>query len=271
MSNNNINNNHRRQRLFFAGAIAGLAFILAFAALFSALAQTNPASAQTMQHQGMANQGSMAQGIAGQQQEQQPYSKMFSSTGSSAARGVQVTGVSVTGDSEVTVSLRYTGTGRSPGITIMANTNPMAMMGMMHGPTMSSSGMMMGGSGGMGGGGMMMGGSGGMTAAAGNTSYPMWNSTQWQQWHTQMARQLAQAGNTTTQWQDWHNQMMMNPAMGNATSPMTMAQPQQLQLQVGSTAVDPGWRNGSFKVRLDGDGSAYDSGQIMVAVFPLTG
>ena len=42
------------------------------------------------------------------------------------------------------------------------------------------------------------------------------------------------------------------------------------QMQVGSNAIDAGWKTGTFKVKLEGDGSAYDSGHIMVMVFPFT-
>jgi hypothetical protein len=145
---------------------------------------------------------------------------------------------------------------------IVANTNPTTMMSMMHGST-ASSGMM--GAGMMGGmqGTSMMGSSmmGGMGMAS-SSSYPTWTNSQWQEWHTQMAHQLALSN--STQWEQWHTQMMMSPTWTNST-----AMP-HANLQVGSSAVDAGWKNGSFKVKLEGDGSAYDSEHIMVAVFPLT-
>lgn len=235
------------RQLFLAGTIAGLASVMAFAALFSALESS--ASAQ-MAHQGM-DMGAMGPGMMATAGTGQPYGGIFSSSGSSVVSNVKVTGVSITGDSQVSVSLRYTGTGESPGVVIVANTNPATMMSMMHGST-ASSGMM-----GMGGMGMMDG-----TFATSTSSYPAWSNTQWQEWHTQMAHQLALSN--STQWEQWHTQMMTNPVWTNSTAIPYAA------MQVGSSAVDAGWKNGSFKVKLEGDGSAYDSTQIMVAVFPLT-
>ncbi|MEM2139559.1 hypothetical protein [Nitrososphaera sp.] len=238
------------RQLFLAGTIAGLAAVMAFAALFSALGSS--ASAQ-MQHQGM-DMGAMGSGMMATGSTTQ-YGGMFSSSGSSVVSNVRVTGVSITGDSQVSVSLRYTGTGSAPGVVIVANTDPAAMMSLMHGST--ASGGMMGHGSAMGGMGMM----GGMSATS-MSSYPAWSNAQWQAWHTQMAQQLATTN--STQWQAWHTQMMANPVWTNSTSIPYAT------MQVGSTAVDAGWKNGSFKVKLEGAGSAYDSAQIMVAVFPLT-
>lgn len=244
---------------FLAGTIAGLASVMAFAALFST--PQDAASAQMMQHQGM-NAGAMGPNMMASSSAGQSYSRMFSGSGSSAVSNVKVTGVSITGDSEVTVSLRYTGAGESPSLVVIANTNPAAMMTVMHGPAASSGSMGMGGmqgAGMMGQGGMMSG----MSMMSGSSGYPAWTSAQWQQWHTQMAHQLSMTN--STQWEQWHTQMMMSPVWSGST-----VMPHVDSLQVGSSAVDAGWKNGSFKVKLEGDGSAYDSGQVMVMVFPLT-
>jgi hypothetical protein len=242
------------RQLLMTGVIAGAGVILVFAVLFSTL--QNAASAQMMQHQGM---GAMGPGMMPASSTSQSYGGTFSSSASSAVSNVKVTGVSITGAGKVTVSLRYTGTGASPGVVLVANTDPTTMMSMMHGTSASSGMMGMGGMQGMG----MMGS--GMTGAMpmASSSYPAWTNAQWQQWHTQMAGQLAMTN--STQWQDWHSQMMMNPAW-NSTSTM----PHASALQIGSTAVDAGWKNGTFKVKLQGDGSAYDSEHIMAMVFPLT-
>lgn len=60
--------------------------------------------------------------------------------------------------------------------------------------------------------------------------------------------------------------MMMSPSWWNSTSTV----PQYSSLQVGSTAVDAGRTNGSFKVRLEGTCTAYGSSDIKAMVFPLT-
>ena len=76
---------------------------------------------------------------------------MFNVIGMSMVQDVRVSGVSITGDNTVSVNLTYSGNGTSPGVTIVAMTNHMAMM----------MNMMMGGGGMMSGGGgfpgMMMG------------------------------------------------------------------------------------------------------------------
>jgi hypothetical protein len=239
------------RQLLLTGIAAGVGAVLGFAALFSSL--QGAASAQMMQHQGM---GAMGPGMMPASSTSQPYGGMFSSSASSVVGNVKVTGLSITGAGEVSVSLRYTGTGTSPGVVIVANTNPTAMMSVMHGSSASSGMMGMGGMQGMGSG--MMG-----AMPAASSSYPSWSNAQWQQWHTQMAGHLAMTN--STQWQDWHSQMMMNPAW-NSTSTM----PYSPAVQIGSTAVDAGWKSGTFKVKLQGDGSAYDSEHIMAMVFPLT-
>jgi hypothetical protein len=239
---------------------------------------SNQAAAQmgAMQH----GQGTMGPGMMATTGQWQTNQGPFSATGGSVVNNVRVTGVAVTGDSEVTVSLRYMGTGRAPSVVVIANTNPTAIMSAMHG---GMGGMMQGGMGGMMSGGMMGGMQGmgmmGSGSAAGNV--PAWNSTQWQQWHEQMSLQLGQIDSSQwQQWQDWHTQMMGNPqlmgpammgsGMGPALNLATVA-PQSAPTMIGSDAIDAGWRNGTFKVSLEGDGSAFDSSQVMVMVFPLTG
>jgi len=228
-------------KIFVFGIVAGFAVAIGLAAVFSAI--LTPSTAQMMQHQGM-DMGTMGQGMMTSGNVGFSQSGVFSGSGSSAVSNVQVTGIAVTGDNEVTVYLRYIGTGEAPSVVIVAHTNMMGMMTMMHGGSMGMGGMPM------------------MTS--GSSTFPTWSNTQWQQWHTQMTRQLGQLN--STQWQDWHTQMMMNPSWSNSTSTV----PRYSSLQVGSTAVDAGWSNGSLKVRLEGAGTAYGSNDIMAMVFPLT-
>jgi hypothetical protein len=237
------------RQLLLAGTIGGLALALGLAALFSIL---TAASAQMMQHQGM-DMSSMGSGMAMSVSMHQ--SKMFSGSGHSAVSNVQVTGIAITGDNEATVYLKYTGAGAAPSVVIVAHTNRMDMMSMMHGGMPGTPGMGMMNQGG----GMM----GSMSSMQG-TSYPAWSKAQWHQWHTQMAHQLATTN--STQWQGWHDQIMMNPTLLNSTS----TAPQASNLQVGSAALSAGWKNGAFKVKMQGDGSAYDASDIMAMVFPLT-
>lgn len=219
---------------------------------------------------GMMNQGSMGQGMMSNTNSWQQNQGSFSVTAGSMADNVSVTGVAVTGDDEITVSLRYTGTGEPDGVVVIANTNPSMMMSRIHG---SSSGMMSGG--------MMSGMMGGMQGMGGSmmgsqAANPMWyNNTDWQAWHEQMAQWHGQLD--SSQWQEmqaWHNQMAAQGAMGpgmampgmNSTSMPYSAS----QSQTGSSAIRDGWSDGNYRVVLQGDGSAYDSGQLMVMVFPLT-
>jgi hypothetical protein len=187
---------------------------------------------------------------------------MFNANGMSNVDNVQVTGVSIAGDSEVTINLRYVGSETSPAVTLAVMTNHMSIMQ---------------GAGMMGGMGMMHGGRGGMMMQpmmGYESASPAWqNNTQWQQWHAQMAQWHGQLN--STQWagmQAWHNSMMAQGAMGpgnpwwNGTS---AAWPEQSQ--TGSRVLDAGWTDGSVTVRLEGSGSAYDSKDVQVVVFPLTG
>jgi hypothetical protein len=256
----------KKRQSLLAGGIIGLASIAAVFVLFSALVN---ASAQTMQHQGAGTgmgMGDMGPGMTAMGNTSQPHNGMFSGSGSSAVNNVQVTGIAVTADKEASVYLRYTGTGQAPGVVIVAHTNKMGMMSMMHGGMTGMYGM-----GGMQGMGMMGQGTmmGGMSTMPSSGSYPAWTNAQWQQWHSQMAQELARSN--STHGQNWHSQMMMNPTWLNSSSTATTAMPHDFGMQVGSKAVNEGWKNGTFKVKLEGDGSAYSSSDIMAMVFPLTG
>jgi hypothetical protein len=156
---------------------------------------------------GMMGHGSMGSDMASGAQAQHG----FNASGGSVVDDVAVTGIAVTDGDELTVSLRYSGTGESPGVIVVATTNPMATMQRMHG-SMGMSGMQ-----GMG-------------------------------------------------------NMMDQGMMGNTTMPMnSTAMPDMaLEQQLGGRALDSGWNNGNFRIALEGDGSAYDSGRLMVMVFPLT-
>lgn len=137
------------RKLFFAGIIGGVAIAVALASLFSSMA----ASAQLTAP--MQNQTYMMQHK--QNYLSKPHDTgLFSVMGMSMAKNVTITGVSVTGDNEVTVNVRYTGNGTAtPGIGVFAMTNG---MGMMHHMMMSHMGAMMYGQNyGMGPGNSMMG------------------------------------------------------------------------------------------------------------------
>lgn len=199
-------------KVFLIGMIGGLAVALGLAAVFSAIATQS--TAQMMQHnsgmtgtQMMINPSMMSMQAPWQWNNK----ATFSANGMSNVENVQITGISITGERDVTVNLRYHGNGTTPSVTVIALTNPMPMMGMMHG----SSGM-----------GMM---DGSMMNRPGITSNNSWNAT--------------------------------------ATSiPFTA-----FQSQTGSSVMNAGWTSETtLKVRIDGDGSAYDINGIHVMVFPLT-
>lgn len=107
------------------GIIGGVALAVALASLFS----TGAATAQMMS---MPNQ-QMTQ----HQQMQSPYQgmkqSMFSASGMSMIQDVRITGVSITGDNEITVSMTYGGNGTSPSVTVVGMTNHRGMMDMMVG------------------------------------------------------------------------------------------------------------------------------------------
>jgi hypothetical protein len=159
---------------------------------------------------------------------------------------VQVSGISVSGDKQVTVNIRYTGNDTAPSVVVIAKSDPMmrgASDGMMAGGPMHS-GMMMGGMGMMDamptGQGMIYGG-----------QYPAWNGTQWRQWHMQMAELHAQMNSTQINGlHQMHNMisnqnMMMDPGMmsgpqmlmWNGTSMVNFSH----QPLVGSTVLESGW------------------------------
>lgn len=156
---------------------------------------------------------------------------MFSVMGMSMAKDVAVTGVSVTGDSEVSVNVRYTGNATStPGLGVFVMTNHMGMMkehmmgGMMYGGQQYA----MGGFNPM----MMMGGNNN-NMMAGNGSMMM-NGTQ----------------------QQWNGTMMQNSWASHSGSNFVKA---------GWTAS-----GNTIKVKLDG-ASAYDARDIMVMVCTYLG
>ena len=126
-------------KLLSLGMIGILAVAsMALAALFSS--QTATAQMMTMQNQMMQQ--------SNPQQQPGMNHNMFSVMGMSMVPDVRVTGVSITGNNTVSVNLTYTGNGTSPGVTIVAMTNHMAMMmNMMMGPWMMNPGMMMNNSG----------------------------------------------------------------------------------------------------------------------------
>jgi hypothetical protein len=250
--------------MLFVGLAGGLVVAVGLALLFSAV--STQSTAQMMGHQGMTS-GTMGPGMMATQSTDTPWQwnqrSTFNANGMSTADSVQITGVSVTGDDEVTVNLRYDGPGTSPAVTVIAISNPIAMQGSMG---MGSGMMGMEGMGMMHGSQSMMGGS--WSAA------PVWqNNTQWQQWHDQMAQwnsQMAQWHGqlNSTQWeqmQAWHDQMM---AQGMTTVQGQLAASQS---QTGSSVLDAGWTSGAtVTVRLEGTGSAYDGNGVHVMVFPLT-
>lgn len=287
-----------QNKVFLIGIVAGLAAALGLAAAFSAMAAQASAQSAHSGHGAMGTGMAMNQSTTAAAGQSQPNSGMFGASASSMVRNVSVTGVTITGDKQVSVSLRHTGTGAGPSVVVVAITNPSAVMPMMHNAIMgmgssmgggTSQGMMMG-HGSTGGGMGMGGGMGGMShggTAATNAATPAWNSTQWQQWHAQMAQLAGQQQDPAlaSQFQQWHAQMMQNPAMmapgsmmWNATSGALAGPQQQLQqhqqhsaqAQTGSAVVNAGWQHSTVRVKLDGAGSAYDSGIVGVLVFPLS-
>ena len=216
------------RKLLLTWIIAGLTTAAIFTALVFNLSDTNSASAQMMQHR----QGMTGPSVA---QHWQP-SLGYSSSGSSFVKDVRVTGISIMADNEVAVSLMYTGMAKTPGVVLVANTNPMEMMSSMHGSMMGGNMMRM----------QEISGNNNMMPGLGGFG-PTWNA--------------AATATATTGMTD--GPLMSSGAMLNSTAMMP-------QMQVGSNAIDAGWKTGTFKVKLEGDGSVYDSGHIMVMVFPFT-
>jgi hypothetical protein len=189
---------------------------LAFTVLFS----SQTATAQMMM------QDQMMQDNIPQQHEMNH--NMFNVMGMSMVHDVRVTGLSITGNNTVSVNLTYTGNGTSPGVTIVAVTNHMAMMNKM---------MMMGHGRDHGGyyGGMTMG-----PGVMNNSGFPgmMMNPN-----------------------------MMMEPGMmGDMPSDMMMAMAgSHTGSAVVNSGWQPG---NSTSITLDGEGSAGDASDICVMVFP---
>ena len=266
-------------KLFLIGIVAGLAGALGLAGLFSAL--STPSTVQMMggNHVGMMGNSMMTTQTSGQLVPWHSTNKApFGASGISYVDNVQVTGVSITESKQVAVNLRYSGNGTSPDVVLIATTdfsmdsnNGMGMMGGMHSGMMGMGGMDMIGSMPIMGQGMMYG-----------IQNPMWNNTQWLQWHNHMAQWHGQMNDS--QWQDMqaqYSQMMTNPGMmgpgmmygqvpmWNGTAaiwPHNWQQPLR-----GSTVVESGWNsNVTLGVTLVGDGSAYDTNTVNVMVYPLT-
>lgn len=244
-----------------AGMVIGI-----LAAVIAAIAFSG--NEQASGQMGMMNHGSMGPGMMSTTSNTwQTNQGSFSATAGSMVDNVSVAGVAVTDDDEVTVTLRYTGTGDPDGVVVVATTNPTMLMSRMHGGMnsgmMGMGGNMMGGYGGIGSG-MMYGGSMGPGMMYGQSATnPMWyNNTAWQEWHNQMAAQGVigpgmMYGYNGTMGPGWWN--------STATAPFY-----SWSSQTGSSAIRGGWNSGNYIIALEGDGSAYDSGQIMVMVFPLT-
>jgi hypothetical protein len=262
-------------RLFLVGIVAGLLGVLGLAALFSTL--PGQSSAQMMGGSHMGNNMMMDFQTTGQNAPWHTTNHAsFSAFGISYVENVQVSGISVSGDNQVTVNIRYTGNDTAPSVVIIAKSDPMmrgASAGMMAGGPMHS-GMMMGGMGMMGamptGQGMIYGG-----------QYHAWNSTQWRHWHMQMAELHAQMNSTQINGlHQMHNMisaqnMMMGPGMisgpqkfiWNGTSTETFSH----QPLVGSAVLESGWSSSAtLRVTLVGDGSAHEINGASVMVYPLT-
>jgi len=255
-------------KIFLVGIVVGLVSAIALAGLFSILAFQS--TAQMMGGNNMAmmgNQGmnghtmSMNQGV--------PAPLYWKSMGSFSANGisnvqyVRVTGISISKPDEVIVSLRYNGNATSPALTVIATVH--------QGTPMNDIGSMMGYGSGMG---MMQNGIGSSMMSGSQPMMTPWNNspaiannTQWQQWHTQMAQWHGQINSTEwQQMQAWHNQIMAQMLqIQNTSDQATFPQP-----QVGSSVVSSGWNDSTIKVRLEGDGSAFESSNIEVMVYPLT-
>jgi hypothetical protein len=210
--------------------MTGVIAVAALALVSLLLSQTTAAQMMMMQEQMTQN---------GSPQQHEPNHNMFNVMGMSMVRDVRVTGVSITGNNTISVTLTHTGNATSPSVTIVAMTNHMAMMNMMMGAGND------GDYGGYHGGGMTM--EPGMMTAP-NMTMTMNNSG--------------------------FPGMMMNPdimmgsgiMMGNMDSETMVA---MAGSHTGSTVVNSGWRSGnSTSITLEGDTSARDASDICVMVFP---
>ena len=200
----------------------GMTGMIAVAALaFVSLFSSQTAAAQMMM------QDQMMQNDSPQQHEMNH--TMFNVMGMSMVPDVRVTGVSITGNNTVSVNLTYTGNGTSPGVTIVAMTNHMAMMNMMMGYGGHYDGMNIG--------------PGMMTAPnmmMNNSGFPsmMMNP----------------------------DMMMGSGVMGDMHSGMMMA---MAGSHTGSAVLNSDWQSGnSTSITLEGDRSARDASDICVMVFP---
>ena len=228
-------------KLFLIGIIAGLIGAFGLAAVFAMI--SSQGSAQMMGNfNGQTGPGMMYNrgGAASQTTAGYPWDDRaaFNANGISNVNHVQITGVSITGEHEVTVNLRYDANGTTPSITVIAASHPAAFRAMMYGSGYGQS--------------MMLG-----YGAPMMYGYQGYNITQMQNLHNQMM-----GGR--------YGYPMMNPQFYNQSSPYyghaNIAQP-----GTGSSVLNSGWQsNTSVKVRLDGQGSAYDNFGVHVMVFPLT-
>jgi|GEM_PF-2522818 len=267
-------------RIFLIGIVAGLAAAMGLAGVFSAISTQSAAQMMGGMHGGMMGNNNMMMTTTGNTPvlaHQVPWhwtnKASFGSNGISNVENVQITGISISSDKQVTVNLRYTGNGTTPSVVVVASAGSMGMMGDYGGMGMMGggmhSGMMSGGMYGMG----MMGSQMPMMGYGpyGVQMHTMWNDTQWQQWHNQMAQWHSQMSN-----QSWSNQTMNQNMMGMMRGhqmPM-MGMPmgwQHHSFLVGSTALDSEWTsNAPASVTLVGDGWAYDTNNVSVTVYPLT-
>lgn len=165
----------QRKYTFLTGILAGLVIAIGTASAFSFMAtQTfgqannnnspsdsqNQASSQMMQ--GGSNDGMSTSQMQNNQSDMQSDGtdmgssmmngmSFFSGEGVSMVDNVKVIGVSISGGNEISVSLRYSGNGTAPGVTVAAITQsmenmmmPMSMMESDNSGNMMSNGMMQG-------------------------------------------------------------------------------------------------------------------------------
>lgn len=197
--------------------MTGVGIAVALVSLFSAVT----VQGQMMQHQEIPPQGVSHQGIMKH--------IMFSANVMSMVSDVRITGVAITEDNDISVSLTYNGSGSAPSVTVIALTNPMQMMG---GSSMGSMGGMMMGS-------NMMGSS---TPMWNHPDVPTWNATQWQHWHSQMTTQLGGSYGQSASLQSQSGSALLESEWASESNP-------------GS-------------IRIDGNTSPYEASDIHVVVFP---
>ncbi|MEO9295652.1 MAG: hypothetical protein ABI347_08645 [Nitrososphaera sp.] len=120
-----------KKTLLVAGTAAGVAATIIFAALLSSTAASAQMMMPMMQNNNTTN--NMMMTMYGQKHQGAHHHNnnmnMFSIMGMSMVKDVAVTGAAVTGDSEITVNVRYTGNATSaPGLGVFVMTNHMNMM-----------------------------------------------------------------------------------------------------------------------------------------------